>query len=84
MTKPAAKPRQKLHPHIAQYAQMLSVPVEKVLQLIRGKCRDTGLLARFRVIRRCQVTPVPLHQLGLARPQPKPNHEKTRKTSARP
>ena len=82
MSKATTTRRPKLHPHIPQYAQILRVPVEKVLQLIRGKCRDTRLVSMFRAIRRCQANAVPLKQLGLARPQPKPNHEKTRKPRA--
>lgn len=79
MSKTTTTRRPKLHPHIEQYAKFLKVSTEKVLQIVRGKCRDTSLLAGFRAIRRVQSNRVSLRQLIAVAPAP--NHEKTSRKS---
>jgi hypothetical protein len=66
--------RPKLHPHVREYAKILGVPVAQIVQLIRGRCQDAGLVIRFRVIRHQQSRPIPLKQLLPSRATS--NHEK--------
>ena len=61
LRKEAAK---KFHPHVERYATLLGVDNEQVLQIVRGKSKDAGLVERFRALRKTQTNRISLKELG--------------------